>query len=84
MDQVQNIEIEPIRAGGAMKKRALYGAFSIALVLAAPLAGRVAGTAWGAVNAYRNAMELFHSKKIALNITGQVLMAAYRTYLYGK
>jgi hypothetical protein len=71
-------------SSGTIKKRAVYGAFMIVLVLAAPLAGRVLGTTWGAINAYHNAMAMFHDRQIALRITGQVLKDAYRTYMYGK
>jgi hypothetical protein len=67
-----------------MNKRSLYGSFAIALVLAAPLAGRVVGTTWGAISAYQRAMAMFHNRQIALDITGQVLKAAYRTYVYGR
>jgi hypothetical protein len=68
----------------AMNKRVLYGSFVIVLVLAAPLAGRVVGTAWGAISAYQKAMAMFHNRRIALDITGQVINAAYRTYVYGR
>jgi len=84
IDQVQAVQVEPVRAKGAIRRRVFYGAFLITLVVAAPLGGRIAGTAWGAINAYRNAMELFHNKKIAMNITTHVLLSAYRAYLYGK
>ena len=67
-----------------MKKRAIYGLFLIVLVLAAPLAGRVVGTAWGAINGYYSAMAMFHNRRIALGIARQVLTDAYETYVYGK
>ena len=60
-----------------MKKRALYGVLLIVLVLAAPLAGRAVGTTWGAINAYRTAMAMFHNRRSALSITEQVLKDAY-------
>ena len=67
-----------------IKKRALYGVSLIVLVLAAPLAGRVLGTTWGAINAYHTALAMFHDRQIALRITGQVFKDAYRTYMYGR
>jgi len=81
---LRNLEIALIQAAGAMKKRALHGSFAIVLVVAAPLAGRVVGTAWGAISAYQRAMAMFHNRRIALDITGQVVNATYRTYMYGK
>jgi hypothetical protein len=69
---------------GTIKKRALYSALSIVLVLAAPLAGRVLGTTWGAVKAYRTATAMFHNRQIALRISGQVFKDAYWTYVYGR
>ena len=82
--RLRNLKIALIRAAGAMNKRALSGSFAIVLVLAAPLAGRVVGTAWGAINAYQTAMAMFHNRRIALDITGQVVNAAYRKYVYGR
>jgi hypothetical protein len=67
-----------------MKKRAIYGLFLIVLVLGAPLAGRVVGTVWGAINGYYSGIAMFHNKRIALGIAGQVLKDAYRSYIYGK
>lgn len=69
---------------GAIKKRALYGVLLIVLVPAAPLAGRVVGTTWGAINAYRTAIAMFHNRQVASGIVGQVFGDAYRTYVYGK
>ena len=68
----------------AIKRRALYGVFLIVLVPAAPLAGRVLGTTWGAINAYRTAIAMFHNKQIALRITGQVIKDAYQSYVSGR
>lgn len=62
----------------------LYGVFLIVLVLAAPLAGRIVGTTWGAINGYRTGIALFHNRQIALAITGRVFKDAYRTYMSGK
>ena len=73
-----------LRVVGTMKKRVLYGVFLIVLVLAAPLAGRVVGTTWGAINAYRTAMAMFQNRRIALSITEQVVKDAYQTYVYGR
>jgi uncharacterized membrane protein len=82
--RLRNLKIALIRAVGAMNKQALSGSFVIVLVLAAPLAGRAVGTVWGAISAYQTAMVVFHDRQIALDITGQVVKAAYRTYVYGR
>jgi hypothetical protein len=71
-------------SNGTIKKRALYGVLLIVLVPAAPLAGRVLGTTWGAINAYRAAISMFHDRQIALKITGRVFKDAYRSYMYGR
>jgi hypothetical protein len=69
---------------GAIRKRALYGAFLVVLIPGAPLAGRIVGTTWGAINGYRTGIQLFHSRHIALAITAQVFRDAYRSYLCGR
>lgn len=66
------------------KKRVLYGALLLALLLAAPLLGRALGTTWGAIHAYRTALAMFHNREIALKITARVFDDAYRSYLYGR
>jgi len=71
-------------SNGTIRRRVLYGVFFIVLVPVAPLAGRAAGTVWGAIDAYHTTMALFHNKHIALRITGQVFKDAYRTYLHGR
>lgn len=75
---------EVLLSVGALKKRRTYGLFLIVLVLAAPLGGRVVGTAWGAISAYCSAIAMFHKNRIAMGIAGQVLKDSYERYVYGK